>query len=121
MKITKSQLLKIIHEEISEAVVDSPFSNPYQRTPAERDEIQRRIEKEQAKFAKTAAQFKIDREKPLDKSIERTLEDRVNRLETKLDTLIGMVQLNPGGASQKLRGPAGTHVELKEEKDEHQS
>jgi len=57
---------------------------------------------------------------PLQKEINAT-NQRIDQLDKKLETLIGMVQLNPAGASQKYRGPEGTHIELEEEKDEHQS
>ena len=102
MKITKSQLIKIIQEEIEEV---------------------RYVDRASPEFQKWLRQQKPS---ALEKELEErpSLEKRVDRMEAKLDALIGMVKLNPAGASQKLRGPEGTRVEprgfeLEEEKDEH--
>ena len=106
MKITKSQLFKIIQEEINEVSREEAIAS-YGKGPAIKT----------SPFMQSLYNQSVE---PLQKEINAT-NQRIDQLDKKLETLIGMVQLNPAGASQKLRGPEGTYVELKEEKDEHQS
>ena len=104
MKITKSQLFKIILEEINEVSREEARASYGKGPPIKTSPLM------QSLFAQS--------EEPLRAEIKAT-NQRIDQLDKKLETLIGMVQLNPAGASQKYRGPEGTHIELEEEKDEH--